>query len=94
MQPEQLGPFRIGRVIGRGGMGAVYEGIHTTTTETAAVKVLLAALDEAKALEGPVVLLAKTTKGKGVSFMENIAAWHGLAPDKAQTAQALAELRG
>ncbi len=58
------------------------------------MEAVLAALDEAKALEGPVVLLAKTTKGKGVSFMENIAAWHGLAPDKAQTAQALAELRG
>ncbi len=55
---------------------------------------VLAALDEAKTLEGPVALLAKTTKGKGVSFMENVAAWHGLAPDEAQTAQALAELGG
>ncbi len=55
---------------------------------------VLAALDEAKTLEGPVVLLAKTTKGKGVSFMENVAAWHGMAPDEAQTARALAELGG
>lgn len=46
MQPEKLGPFRIGRVLGRGGMGAVYEGIHEETGESAAVKVLLANLEE------------------------------------------------
>ncbi|MDR2754637.1 MAG: serine/threonine protein kinase [Planctomycetaceae bacterium] len=46
MQPEQLGPFRIGRVLGRGGMGAVYEGVHEQTGETAAVKVLLSTLQE------------------------------------------------
>ncbi|MDR2643757.1 MAG: serine/threonine protein kinase [Planctomycetaceae bacterium] len=41
MQPEKLGPFYIGRVLGRGGMGAVYEGIHEQTGDVAAVKVLL-----------------------------------------------------
>jgi serine/threonine protein kinase len=46
MQPEQLGPFRIGRSLGRGGMGAVYEGVHIETGETAAVKVLLSTLQE------------------------------------------------
>ncbi|MDR0338426.1 MAG: serine/threonine protein kinase [Planctomycetaceae bacterium] len=46
MQPEQLGPFRIGRVLGRGGMGAVYEGVHEQTGESAAVKVLLSTLQE------------------------------------------------
>ncbi|MDR0703965.1 MAG: protein kinase [Planctomycetaceae bacterium] len=46
MQPEQLGPFRIGRVLGRGGMGAVYEGVHEQTGETAAVKVLLSTLQD------------------------------------------------
>ncbi|MDR2437877.1 MAG: serine/threonine protein kinase [Planctomycetaceae bacterium] len=46
MQPEQLGPFRIGRVLGRGGMGAVYEGVHEQTGEIAAVKVLLSTLQE------------------------------------------------
>ncbi|MDR2171981.1 MAG: serine/threonine protein kinase [Planctomycetaceae bacterium] len=46
MQPEKLGPFQIGRVLGRGGMGAVYEGIHEQTGEVAAVKVLLDTFDE------------------------------------------------
>ena len=45
IQPEQLGPFRIIRVIGRGGMGAVYEGAHFQTNETVAVKVLVAPVD-------------------------------------------------
>ena len=45
-QPEQLGPFRILQQLGRGGMGAVYQGIHTTTGEPVAVKVLLDHLDE------------------------------------------------
>lgn len=40
----------------------------------------------------PTVIIAHTTKGKGVSFMENDAAWHGIAPDDAQLARALAEL--
>lgn len=40
----------------------------------------------------PTVMLMKTVKGKGVSFMENEAGWHGKAPNKEQTEQALAEL--
>jgi transketolase len=54
---------------------------------------VLASLDKAKQTEGPVVILAKTVKGKGVSFMENVAAWHGQAPSTEQKEQALAELR-
>jgi len=53
---------------------------------------VLEGLDKARAMEGPVVILAKTVKGKGVSFMENVAAWHGQAPTNEQTEQALAEL--
>jgi len=40
----------------------------------------------------PTVIIAHTVKGKGVSFMEGQAAWHGKAPNKEQLAQALAEL--
>lgn len=42
----------------------------------------------------PKVLVAETIKGKGVSFMENEAGWHGKAPSAEQEAQALAELEG
>ena len=42
----------------------------------------------------PTVIVAHTTKGKGVSFMENDARWHGVPPDDAQFAQAMAELKG
>ena len=40
----------------------------------------------------PRVLLARTTKGKGVSFMENVLGWHGKAPNDQELASALAEL--
>ena len=52
-----------------------------------------AAFAEAAATKGqPTVILAKTVKGKGVSFMENNAGWHGKAPNDEQFAQAKAEL--
>ncbi len=42
----------------------------------------------------PTMIIAKTVKGKGVSFMEDNAGWHGKAPDAEETAQAVAELGG
>ncbi len=54
---------------------------------------LLPALSEARlSQDRPVALICKTIKGKGVSFMENIASWHGAVPDAAQYAQAMREL--
>ncbi len=54
---------------------------------------LRAALAAAKAEKyRPSVILAKTVKGKGVSFMENDAGWHGKAPNAEQYEQAMAEL--
>lgn len=43
-------------------------------------------------VDKPSVILAKTVKGKGVSFMENQAGWHGKAPNQEQYEQAMAEL--
>jgi transketolase len=43
---------------------------------------------------GPVCVIAKTTKGKGVSFMENSLEWHSKSPNDEQYAKAVAELRG
>lgn len=54
---------------------------------------LRAALAAAKAeKDRPSVILAKTVKGKGVSFMENDPGWHGKAPNAEQYEQAMAEL--
>ena len=52
-----------------------------------------AAFKEAKATKGmPTAIIAKTVKGKGVSFMENKASWHGAAPNDEQYAVAMADL--
>ena len=41
----------------------------------------------------PSAIVMTTVKGKGVSFMENNAGWHGVAPNDAQYEQAMAELK-
>ena len=52
-----------------------------------------AAFKEAKSVKGrPTVIIAKTVKGKGVSFMENQVGWHGKAPNDEEYAIAMAEL--
>ena len=54
---------------------------------------LKAAFDEAKATKGmPTAIIMKTVKGKGVSFMENCADWHGKAPNNEQCEIAMADL--
>lgn len=53
-----------------------------------------AAFDEAKAAKGmPTVIIAHTVKGKDVSFMENVADWHGKAPNDAEYEIAMEDLR-
>ena len=52
-----------------------------------------AAFKEARKTKGmPTAIIAKTIKGKGVSFMEDQAGWHGKAPNDEQYAQAMEEL--
>jgi transketolase len=54
---------------------------------------ILNALDEADEVHGrPVAIIARTTKGKGVSFMENSSHWHGGIPNQEQFDTAMAEL--
>jgi transketolase len=56
---------------------------------------ILQALDMADEIhDRPTIIIARTTKGKGVSFMENESHWHGVVPDDDQFAQAVAELKG
>ena len=51
------------------------------------------AFDEAKTVKGkPVCIVAKTLKGKGVSFMENQVGWHGKAPNDEEYATAMSDL--
>ena len=53
-----------------------------------------AAFNTAKETKGkPTAIVMKTTKGKGVSFMENDAGWHGKAPNDAEYEQAMTELK-
>ncbi len=54
---------------------------------------ILSAFEAAAAHQGnPTVIVANTIKGKGVSFMENQAGWHGVAPNREQFEKAIAEL--
>jgi len=54
---------------------------------------VLEALDAAEQIhDRPTLILAHTTKGKGVSFMENDAHWHGVPPNEAEFLRAIAEL--
>jgi len=54
---------------------------------------LFDAINQAKETKGkPTMIVLKSVKGKGVSFMENVASWHGAAPNDEQYAQAIAEI--
>ena len=56
------------------------------------IEQIYTAFETAKNAGKPVVILADTIKGKGVSFMENNAGWHGKAPNKEDFERAMAEL--
>lgn len=54
---------------------------------------IIDAINKAKEFKGaPTMIIAETVKGKGVSFMENQAGWHGTAPNKEQRDKAIEEL--
>ena len=68
-------------------------GFHVEAIDGHDFEQLEAAMNTARATKGrPTAIVMKTTKGKGVSYMENQAGWHGKAPNDAEYAQAMQEL--
>lgn len=68
-------------------------GFHVIPIDGHDFRQIEAAFREARTVKGqPTAIIAKTVKGKGVSFMENKVNWHGTAPNDEQYAAAIAEL--
>ena len=66
---------------------------HTITIDGHDYDQIEAALNEAATVDKPVAIIAKTVKGKGVSYMENQVGWHGSAPNDELYEQAMSELK-
>ncbi len=70
-------------------------GFHVINIDGHNMEEIVAALAEARETKGkPTAIVAKTSKGKGVCFMENNAGWHGKAPNGDEAQKAVAELGG
>ena len=68
-------------------------GFHVEVIDGHDFDAMESALNTAKTIKGqPCAIIMRTVKGKDVSFMENQAGWHGVAPNDAQYEQAMAEL--
>ena len=68
-------------------------GFHVISIDGHSFEEIEKAFAEARTVKGkPTAIIAKTVKGKGVSFMENKVNWHGAAPNDEQCADAIAEL--
>ena len=69
-------------------------GWHVMEIDGHDMEQVVEALEKAKTIKGkPTMIIAHTIKGKGVSFMENVAGWHGKAPCAEEAAQALEDIR-
>lgn len=69
-------------------------GWHVITVDGHDYSQLLSAFEQAEQVEdAPCAIIAKTIKGKGVSFTENQVCWHGVAPNDEQVCQMLDELK-
>ena len=69
-------------------------GFHVQTIDGHDFDAIESAFKKARITKGrPSAIVIKTVKGKGVSFMENDAGWHGKAPNDAEYAQAMTELK-
>lgn len=70
-------------------------GWHVIEINGHDMEAIIKAIEEAKnTKDQPTMIVAKTVKGKGVSFMENLASWHGTAPSKEQCELAIKEIGG
>ncbi|MBU5427407.1 transketolase [Tissierella pigra] len=70
-------------------------GWNVLTIDGHSIDEILESIEKAKATKDkPTIIIAKTSKGKGVSFMENQVGWHGKAPSKEEAQKALEELGG
>lgn len=67
-------------------------GWNTIEIDGHDIEQIYSAVTETETSSVPTVIIAKTVKGKGVSFMENQAGWHGKAPDDDELKKALEEL--
>ena len=69
-------------------------GFHVMAIDAHDFDQIEAAFNEARTVKGkPSAIVMKSVKGKGVSYMENQAGWHGKAPNDAEYEQAMAELK-
>ncbi len=69
-------------------------GFNTIVVDGNNIEQLIDAFESAKLVKDmPTVIIAKTIKGKGVSFMENKVEWHGKAPNEEEYKQAIEELK-
>lgn len=69
-------------------------GFHVINIDGNDIDEILNALEKARNMKGrPTAIIAKTVKGKGVSFMENQAGWHGKAPNEEEYKIAIQELQ-
>ncbi|MGI6731502.1 MAG: transketolase [Anaerovoracaceae bacterium] len=70
-------------------------GFHVIKIDGHCLNQIGKAFAEARTVKGkPTVIIAKTSKGKGVSFMEDVAGWHGKAPNEEQAKECIRELGG
>ena len=84
---EVMSPYPIGMKLESFGFNVIEVDGHNLNS-------LIDAFETAKLTKvKPTAIIAKTIKGKGVSFMENEVGWHGKAPNEEQYKQALAELK-
>ncbi|WP_404996596.1 transketolase [Caldifermentibacillus hisashii] len=71
-------------------------GFDTKQIDGHSMEEIVETLDEIRDVKNgkPKAIIANTIKGRGVSFMENVVNWHGVAPNNEQYKQAMAELEG